>query len=121
MLDRQAEQLAETRVQIDALLEGQRMLVQIYSQEHDARVESERRFNRFIERTDRFIERTDRFMERTDRFIEWAQQILANHEERLNTLNDIVNEIRRYIRFNLENGHGGNGSEGPDLNSDPGE
>lgn len=55
MLDHQAEQLAETRDQITALLEGQRMLIQIYQQEHEARVEADRRFDRFIERVDRFI------------------------------------------------------------------
>ncbi len=55
MLDRQAEQLAETWDQISAILEGQRMLIQIYQQEHEARVEVDRRFDRFIERVDRFI------------------------------------------------------------------
>ena len=134
MLDQQAQA-------VEQLLEGQRMLVQIYQQEHDARIEADRRFNRFIERTERFMERTEhftertehfterteRFMERTERFTEWAQQILASHEERFNTLThamstltDAVNEIRRYIRFNLENGHGGNGSEGPDPSPNQG-
>ncbi len=125
MLDRFAAEndrrMADFDRRMGQLLEAQQMLVQIYAQEHDARVESDRRFNRFMERT-------ERFMERTDRFVEWAQQSLANHEERLNTLThtmstltDVVNEIRRYIRFNLENGHGSNGSEGPEPSPDQGE
>ncbi|NJK64312.1 MAG: hypothetical protein HC921_17895 [Synechococcaceae cyanobacterium SM2_3_1] len=63
MLDHQAEQLAQTRDQISALLEGQRMLIQIYQQEHETRVEADRRFDRFIERVDRFIAEQQRVNE----------------------------------------------------------
>lgn len=76
MLDRQAEQLTETREQIAALLEGQRLLVQIYQQEHEARVEAGRRFDRFIER-----------------------------QEALNQqLVEAVQELRRIVYFRPDNG-----------------
>ncbi len=104
MLDRQAEQIAVDRArmseisqQIEALLEGQRMLVQIYQQEHDARVEADRRFNRFMERTERFMERTERFMERTEHVIVGQQQL--NQQ-----LGEAIEELRRLVRFSRENG-----------------
>ncbi len=83
MLDRQAEltaenraQLTEMRQQLNDLLEGQRMLVQIYQQEHEARVEADRRFNRHIE-----------------------------SQERLNQqLTEAVEELRQLVRFSRENG-----------------
>ena len=90
MLDRQAEQIAAERVrtdrmsqQIEALLEGQRMLVQIYQQEHEARVEADRRFNRFIERTEQFI----------------TEQQQINQQ-----LTEAVEELRQLVRFSKENG-----------------
>ncbi len=52
------------------------MLVQIYQQEHEARVEADRRFNRFIEE---------------------QQQI--NRQ-----LSEAVEELRQLVRFNRENG-----------------
>lgn len=83
MLDRQAELIAAEQAhtdrlshQIEALLEGQRMLVQIYQQEHEARVEADRRFNRHIE-----------------------------SQERLNQqLTEAIEELRQLVRFSRENG-----------------
>ncbi len=71
MLDRQAES-------VNQLLEGQRMLVQIYQQEHETRVEADRQFKLFMDRTEQFMERTEQFMEWAERVIE---QLVANVEE----------------------------------------
>ncbi len=90
MLDRQAEltaenraQLTEMRQQLNDLLEGQRMLVQIYQQEHEARVEADRRFNRFIEE---------------------QQQLNRQLTGTVQQLTEAVEEIRQLVRFSRENG-----------------
>ncbi len=84
MLDRQAEQIADDRArmaersrEIEALLEGQRMLVQIYQQEHEARVEADRRFNRFIEEQQRINQRLEAAIERLDATIERLERIIT--------------------------------------------
>lgn len=101
MLDRLADQFQQRMERMDQqmslLLEGQRMLVEYYQQEHESRVESDRIFKRFMERTDRSLESHDRLLE--------------SHQQRMDSLSDAVNdirnavdEIRRYIRFSRENG-----------------
>lgn len=76
MLDRQAEQMAETRELANQLLESQRLLVQILQQEHEARVEADRRFNRHIENQDRLNQ----------------------------SLGEAIEELRQLVRFSRENG-----------------
>ncbi len=88
MLDRQAET-------VEQLLEGQRMLVQIYQQEHEARVEADRRFNRFIEEQ----QQINRQLAGTlNGFIEEQQQI--NRQ-----LAEAINELRRIVYFRTDNGN----------------
>lgn len=97
MLDRQAEQLAETRALLNDLLDGQRMLVQIYQQEHEARVEADRRFNRFIEEQQQINREQQQI---NGRLASAVEELRRTVEE----LRRTVEELRRLVRFSRENG-----------------
>lgn len=83
MLDRMAETMSQ-------LLEGQRLLVSYYEQEHEARVESDRRFNRFMESQER---------------INREQAEINREQAEINRrLAETIEDLRRYFRFSRENG-----------------
>ncbi|MEN9221087.1 MAG: hypothetical protein Q6M04_01475 [Thermostichus sp. BF3_bins_97] len=68
---------------IRELQEGQALLVQYFQQEHDARIEDRRRFNRFMDSQEIINDRLLSTIERLDAGLA---------------------ELRRYIRFTRENG-----------------
>ncbi len=105
MLDRQAETMEQ-------LLEGQRMLVQIYQQEHEARVEADRRFNRFIEEQQR-INREQQQINREQQQINQEQQQINQEQQRINQRLDVaiarldatIERLERIITFRSDNGN----------------
>ncbi|MEN9225235.1 MAG: hypothetical protein Q6M54_07185 [Thermostichus sp. DRC_bins_24] len=102
---------------VAALLEGQRLIVQIYQQEHEARVEDRRRFNAFIERQERLNQEQQRINQEQQRIYE-EQQRINQEQQRINqnlqhTLQQLeisIARIEEHLRFSRENGHR-NGAE----------
>ncbi|MEN9260730.1 MAG: hypothetical protein Q6L60_07175 [Thermostichus sp. HHBFW_bins_43] len=109
---------------VAALLEGQRLIVQIYQQEHEARVEDRRRFNAFIERQERLNQEQQRINQEQQRIYE-EQQRINQEQQRINQEQQRINQnlqhtlqqleisiarIEEHLRFSRENGHR-NGAE----------
>ncbi|MCJ2543473.1 hypothetical protein [Thermostichus vulcanus] len=95
---------------VAALLEGQRLIVQIYQQEHDARVEDRRRFNAFIERQERLNEEQQRINQEQQRINQEQQRINQTLQQTLQRLEISIARIEEHLRFSRENGHR-NGAE----------